>query len=183
VPIAEKTRIMDAEELRRTLRRLAAEIVERGGARDLALVGIRRRGVPIARRIAHLIAAQEGGGEAPPVGELDIAFYGDDLTEKADRPLVRLSAVPFAVDGRRVVLVDDVLYTARTARAALDAMADLGRPAAVQLAVLVDRGHRVLPIHADYVGRHVPTSGREVIEVRLVEVDGRDEVWIMQQTG
>lgn len=179
--ISEKTRVMDAEALERTVRRLAQEIAERsGGVSDLVLVGIRRRGVPLAERIARSIAASEG--EAPPVGALDITFYRDDLTEVADRPLVQRSEVPVPLNGRRVVLVDDVLYTARTTRAALDAVVDLGRPAAIQLAVLIDRGHRELPIHADYVGREVPTSRREVVEVRLTEVDGRDEVWIMEQT-
>lgn len=178
--IQESRRVMDAETLDRTVRGLAREIVGSAAAvDDLILVGIRRRGVPLAERLARHIAALAGA--APPVGSLDIALYRDDLTEKSDRPLVQRSEVPVPVDGRRVVLVDDVLYTGRTTRAALDAVVDLGRPSVLQLAVLIDRGHRELPIRADYVGLEVATSKSEVVEVRLAEIDGSDEAWIMEQ--
>ncbi len=178
MPLIEKTRIMDADTLTRTLRRMAHEIVERnGGTEALWLVGIRRRGVPLAQRLAGFVAEFEG--VRLPIGTLDITLYRDDLTLKADHPQVQKTEIPGDLTGKRIVLVDDVLYTGRTARAALDALMDLGRPAIIQLAVLVDRGHRELPIRADYVGKNVPTSKREVIEVRLQEIDGRDEVMIM----
>jgi pyrimidine operon attenuation protein/uracil phosphoribosyltransferase len=180
VALIEKARIMDAETLARALRRMAHEIVERnGGIADLWLVGIRRRGVPLAQRLAACIGEFEAA--RPPIGTLDITLYRDDLTLKSEHPQVQRTEMPGDVTGKRVVLVDDVLYTGRTVRAALDALMDLGRPALIQLAVLVDRGHRELPLRADYVGKNVPTSRREVIEVRLTEVDGRDEVWIMEQ--
>jgi pyrimidine operon attenuation protein/uracil phosphoribosyltransferase len=181
MPLIEKTRIMDAETLTRTLRRMAHEIVERNGGTDgLWLVGIRRRGVPLAQRLAAFIAEFEG--VTLPLGTLDITLYRDDLTLKADRPQVQKTEIPGDLTGKRIVLVDDVLYTGRTARAALDALMDLGRPSTIQLAVLIDRGHRELPIRADYVGKNVPTSKREVIEVRLQETDGREEVMIMEQS-
>ena len=182
MPLIEKTRIMDADTLSRTLRRMAHEIVERNGGTDgLWLVGIRRRGVPLAQRLAGFIAEFEG--VRLPIGTLDITLYRDDLTLKADHPQVQKTEIPGDLTGKRIVLVDDVLYTGRTSRAALDALMDLGRPAIIQLAVLVDRGHRELPIRADYVGKNVPTSKREVIEVRLREIDGQDEVMIMENGG
>lgn len=178
--LAEKAVIMDEEAIGRALRRMAHEIVERhGGTRGLWLVGIRRRGVPLACRLAREINAFEG--LAPPIGELDITLYRDDLTTKHERPQVGKTQMPGDPRGKAIVLVDDVLFTGRTVRAALDALVDLGRPAQIQLAVLIDRGHRELPIRADYIGKNVPTSRREVIEVRLLEIDKRDEVVIMEQ--
>jgi len=178
--LAEKAVILDEEAIGRALRRMAHEVIERhGGTRGLWLVGIRRRGVPLAHRLAREINAFEG--LLPPIGELDITLYRDDLTTKHERPQVGRTQMPGDPRGKSIVLVDDVLFTGRTVRAALDALVDLGRPAQIQLAVLIDRGHRELPIRADYVGKNVPTSSREVIEVRLVEIDGKDEVVIMSQ--
>jgi pyrimidine operon attenuation protein/uracil phosphoribosyltransferase len=171
--------LLDAQELDRALTRIAHEIVERNkGAENLALVGVHTRGVPIAERLAGKI----GGFEAvrPPVGKLDITLYRDDLTEIALQPVVKKTEVDFDVAGMRLVLCDDVLYTGRTARAALDALVDMGRPAVIQYAVLVDRGHRELPIRADYVGKNVPTRRDEVVKVRLDETDGADEVLLGQ---
>jgi pyrimidine operon attenuation protein/uracil phosphoribosyltransferase len=170
-------RILEAEDIRRALTRIAHEIVERnGGTDDLVLVGVRSRGVPLARRLAVLIEQTERVGV--PVGSLDITFYRDDLTRLAHAPIVKKSEAMPDVEGKTVVLVDDVLYTGRTVRAALDALTDHGRPTAVRLAVLVDRGHRELPIRADHVGKNLPTSGDEVVHVRLVETDAADEVVI-----
>jgi len=170
-------RILEAEDIRRALTRIAHEIVERnGGTENLVLVGVRSRGVPLARRLASLIEQTEG--VSVPVGSLDITFYRDDLTRLAHAPIVKKSQAMPDVDGQTVVLVDDVLYTGRTVRAALDALTDHGRPTAVRLAVLVDRGHRELPIRADHVGKNLPTSGDEVVHVRLVETDAADEVII-----
>ena len=177
--LREKAVLLEEEAMGRALRRMAHEIVERhGGTRGLWLVGVRRRGVPLAQRLAREINAFEG--VSPPIGELDITLYRDDLTTKHDRPQVGRTHMPGDPAGKHIVLVDDVLYTGRTVRAALDALVDLGRPAQIELAVLVDRGHRELPIRADYVGKNVPTARREVIEVRLHEVDGRDEVAILE---
>jgi pyrimidine operon attenuation protein/uracil phosphoribosyltransferase len=170
---------MDGDRLARSLTRIAHEIVERNrGIEDLALVGIRERGVPIARRIANQL--HEITGKQVPTGALDITLYRDDLMRQAvgPQPLVRSTDIPFDLDDRLILLVDDVLYTGRTIRAALDALIDFGRPKAIQLVVLVDRGHRELPIKADYVGKNVPTSRRESVQVRLEEVDGHDEVVI-----
>jgi len=176
----DKAEIMDAGQMRRAFVRIAHEILERNkGLDDLVLIGIRRRGVPIARRLAALLAEFEG--REVPVGTLDITLYRDDLTLRSDQPEVHKTEVPFAIQGKTVILCDDVLYTGRTTRAALDAIMDLGRPKAIQLAVLVDRGHRELPIRADYVGKNVPTSQREVIECHLEEVDGYDNVIIVEQ--
>ncbi|MCG0238291.1 MAG: bifunctional pyr operon transcriptional regulator/uracil phosphoribosyltransferase PyrR [Firmicutes bacterium] len=170
-----KAQLMDAEGMRRALYRIAHEILEKNkGTENLALVGIRRRGVPLAQRLAAHIARIEG--TEVPVGMLDITLYRDDLSELSEWPQVQGTEIPFPVRGRRIVLVDDVLYTGRTARAALDALLDLGRPQVIQLAVLVDRGHRELPIRADYVGKNVPTSRKELVEVRVTEVDGEDAV-------
>ncbi len=170
-------RVLDADDVRRALTRIAHEIVERhGGAADLVLVGIRSRGVPIAHRLAELIRQHEG--VEVPVGSLDITYYRDDLTRMPHAPIVKRSDLEADVAGRTVVLVDDVLYTGRTVRAALDAITDHGRPRAVRLAALVDRGHRELPIRPDFVGKNLPTSTDETVHVRLVETDDVDEVLI-----
>jgi pyrimidine operon attenuation protein/uracil phosphoribosyltransferase len=170
-------RIFDADDLRRALVRIAHEIVEgHGGTDDLVLVGLRTRGHPLAERLASLIEEHEG--VRPPVGSLDITFYRDDLTKLAHAPIVKRSDLGPDITDRTVVLVDDVLYTGRTIRAALDALTDHGRPRAVRLAVVVDRGHRELPIRPDYVGKNIPTSSDEVVHVRLLETDGSDAVVI-----
>ncbi|HUD53708.1 MAG TPA: bifunctional pyr operon transcriptional regulator/uracil phosphoribosyltransferase PyrR [Terracidiphilus sp.] len=175
-----KGRLMSASEIERTLVRLAHQIVEKSnGSEDLALIGIKRRGVPLAERLAKLIA----GIEKRPVdtGTLDIQFYRDDLSTADVRPVVTPGAIGFDVEGRDVVLCDDVLYTGRTIRAALDALFDHGRPRRVQLAVLIDRGHRELPIEATYVGKQVPTSSREIIEVKFREVDNDEQVLLVER--
>lgn len=175
-------RIFDADDLRRALTRIAHEIVERHeGTRDLVLVGLRTRGHPLAERLAGLIDEHEG--VRLPVGSLDITFYRDDLTKLAHAPIVKRSDLGPDITDRTVVLVDDVLYTGRTIRAALDALTDHGRPRAVRLAVVVDRGHRELPIRPDYVGKNLPTGSDEVVHVRLVETDGVDEVVITRPAG
>ena len=177
--LKEKAEIVDADGLRRIVTRIAHEIVERNkGVADLVLVGIRRRGVPLAKRMAEKI--QEFEGTAPAEGSLDITLYRDDLSTVAHQPVVGSSEIPVDVNNKVVVLVDDVLYTGRTVRAAMDALIDFGRPRAIQLAVVVDRGHRELPIRADYVGKNVPTSKKEVIGVKLAEVDGVDAVVIKE---
>jgi pyrimidine operon attenuation protein/uracil phosphoribosyltransferase len=169
--------ILSADEIRRGLVRIAHEIVEKhGGTAELALVGVQRRGVPLAERLAESIADHEGA--TIPVGAIDITFYRDDLSMVAHQPVVKGTDLPFDPNGLTIVLVDDVLYTGRTIRAAMDALMDFGRPRAIRLAVLVDRGHRELPIRADHVGKNVPTSREEVVHVRLREVDGRDDVVI-----
>jgi len=170
---------MDADRMSRALTRIAHEILERNrGLDELALVGIRTRGVPIARRLAR--ALREINGDDVPTGALDITLYRDDLMRHAvgPQPVVRRTEIPFSIDDRKILLVDDVLYTGRTIRAALDALIDFGRPRAIQLVVLVDRGHRELPIKADYVGKNLPTSLKESVQVRLQEIDGVDEVVI-----
>jgi pyrimidine operon attenuation protein/uracil phosphoribosyltransferase len=176
-----RKQILTSDDIRRALVRIAHEIDERNeGLSDLVLVGIRRRGVPLSERIAAIMADFEGS--RVPLGQLDITLYRDDLHARGPAPLVRKTAISSDISGKTVVLVDDVLYTGRTVRAALDALADLGRPARIQLAVLVDRGHRELPIRADFVGKNVPTARNERVEVRLSEVDGEgDEVLIVQQ--
>lgn len=172
-----KAFIVDAEEMRRAIVRISHEIVERNrGVEGVTLVGIRRRGVPIAERIRENVRSFEGA--ELPLGVLDITLYRDDLKRIAQQPVVRTTELPFDVDDKIVVLVDDVLYTGRTVRAALDALMDYGRPRAIQLAVLIDRGHRELPIRADFVGKNVPTSRREVVHVHLQETDGEDGVHI-----
>ncbi len=169
--LREKARIMDAAGMGRALRRMAHEIVEREEpGEELALVGIRRRGVHLARRLQQEVRRLTQ--REVPLGILDITLYRDDLVDRSPQPEVHRTEVPFPVEGRRLVLVDDVLYTGRTVRAALDALVDLGRPRRVELAVLVDRGHRELPIRPDYVGKNVPTAAEEIVEVRLPEVDG-----------
>jgi pyrimidine operon attenuation protein / uracil phosphoribosyltransferase len=168
-------RIMTADEIRRATIRLSHEIVEKqAGTAGLLLIGIQRRGVPLARRIADAIAENESVDIS--VGALDITFYRDDLSLVAQQPVVKGTDLPFGIDGRTVVLVDDVLYTGRTIRAAMDALVDFGRPQAIRLAVLVDRGHRELPIRADHVGKNVPTSREEIVRVHLEEIDGEDGV-------
>lgn len=177
--MSERKQILGADDIRRALVRIAHEIDERnGGLREVLLVGIRRRGVPLAERIAAAIADFEG--VRVPVGYLDITLYRDDLATRGPAPLVRKTSIQPDLTGRAVVLVDDVLFTGRTVRAALDALADLGRPARIQLAVLIDRGHRELPIRADFVGKNVPTARSERVEVRLRETDGADEVLIVR---
>jgi pyrimidine operon attenuation protein/uracil phosphoribosyltransferase len=174
--------IMTADEIRRAIVRVSHEIVERqAGTSGLVLVGIQRRGVPLAGRIAAAIEEHEG--VAIPVGALDITFYRDDLSLIAQQPIVKGTAIPVDLNDRTVVLVDDVLYTGRTIRAAMDALVDYGRPRAIRLAVLVDRGHRELPIRADHVGKNVPTSRDELVKVELVEIDGRDSVHIERLEG
>ena len=169
--------IMTADEVRRAIVRISHEIVEKhAGTEALALIGIQRRGVPLARRVADAIREHEGADL--PVGALDITFYRDDLSMIAQQPLVKGTDLPFDLNERTVVLVDDVLYTGRTIRAAMDALVDFGRPRAIRLAVLVDRGHRELPIRADHVGKNVPTSREEVVRVHVAEVDGVDGVEI-----
>ena len=167
--------ILDADELRRALTRMAHEIVERnGGTDDLVLVGVRSRGVPLARRLAGLIEQHEGA--SVPVGALDITFYRDDLTRIAHAPIVKRTEGMPGIGGKTVVLVGDVLFTGRTVRASLDALTDQGRPRAVRLAVVIDRGHRELPIRPDHVGKNLPTSHDEIVHVRLLETDEVDAV-------
>jgi pyrimidine operon attenuation protein/uracil phosphoribosyltransferase len=169
--------VMDADRMSRSLARIAHEILERNrGVGDLALVGIRSRGVPIAARIARELKGLVGADV--PTGALDITLYRDDLMRHAvgPQPVIRRTEIPFSIDDKVILLVDDVLYTGRTIRAALDALIDFGRPRAIQLVALVDRGHRELPIRADYVGRNIPTSQQQSVQVRLMEIDGRDEV-------
>ena len=169
--------VMDADRISRALTRIAHEIVERNrGVDQLALIGVRSRGVPLARRIAR--ALQHITGDEVPTGALDITLYRDDLMRQAvgPQPLVRRTEIPFSIDNRLIILVDDVLYTGRTTRAALDALIDFGRPRAIQLVSLVDRGHRELPIKADYVGKNIPTARNESVQVRVQELDGTDEV-------
>jgi pyrimidine operon attenuation protein/uracil phosphoribosyltransferase len=178
--------VMDADRISRALTRIAHEIVERNrGVDDLALIGVRSRGVPLARRIAQALRAISS--HDVPTGALDITLYRDDLMRQqvGPQPLVRKTEIPFSIDSRIIILVDDVLYTGRTTRAALDALIDFGRPRAIQLVVLVDRGHRELPIKADYVGKNIPTSLQESVQVRLQELDGvaDDEVSIERAEG
>lgn len=175
--IVKKNVIMDGEAIRRALVRIAHEIIEKNkGVEDVVIVGIRTRGVPLAQRIAAEINAIENCEMT--VGMLDITLYRDDLSTLGYNPVVHGTDINFELSGKHVVLVDDVLYTGRTIRAALDAVIDMGRPKTIQLAVLVDRGHKELPIRADYVGKNVPTSQKETIEVVLNEIDGTDEVYI-----
>jgi pyrimidine operon attenuation protein/uracil phosphoribosyltransferase len=171
--------IMDADRLGRTLARIAHEILERNrGTEQIALVGIRTRGDVLARRLAGVL--EQITNTPVRTGALDITLYRDDLMRSAvgPQPLVRRTEIPFSIDDQKILLVDDVLFTGRTIRAALDALIDFGRPQEIQLIVLVDRGHRELPIKADYVGKNVPTSLRQSVQVRLMEIDGRDEVSI-----
>jgi pyrimidine operon attenuation protein/uracil phosphoribosyltransferase len=172
--------VMDADRMGRTLTRIAHEILERNrGLDDLAIVGIRTRGVPLARRLARAI--RDVSGHDVPTGALDITLYRDDLMRHAvgAQPVIRRTEIPFSIDDKRILLVDDVLFTGRTIRAALDALIEFGRPRSIQLIVLVDRGHRELPIKADYVGKNLPTSAAQSVQVRLQETDDRDEVEIL----
>ena len=172
-----KTQLMDAAQLHRCVTRIAHEIIERNkGVEDVALVGVRRRGEPIARMLQQLIQRFEG--VRVPVGTVDITFYRDDLTHKTLDPMLNRTEIPFPVAEKTVVLVDDVLYTGRTARAAMDALMDVGRARRIQLAVLIDRGHRELPIRADFVGKNVPTAVTEFVRVALPEYDGDTGVWL-----
>ncbi len=174
--------VLDAQGVDRALTRMAHEILERNkGVEDLVLIGIRSRGVHLAERLRAKIESIEG--VSVPMGIIDITLYRDDLSRSRQQPQVKGTRVDFPIDDRRVVLVDDVLFTGRTVRAALDALVDLGRPKNVQLCVLVDRGHRELPIRADYVGKNLPTALDEEVQVRLTESDGRDEVVLVRQGG
>lgn len=176
----EKTKVLDKVMLNRSLMRMAHEILEKNkGIDNLCLVGIRNRGVYLAKRLNECIKQIEGKGL--PVGALDITLYRDDLTLISMHPLVHKTEIDFDINGKTIILIDDVLYTGRTIRAALDALIDFGRPKSIQLGVLVDRGHRELPIRPDYVGKNIPTSQKETVEVRLTEVDGCDEVVIIEK--
>ena len=177
---SEKSKIMDKEAIDRAITRMAHEILEKNkGAKDLCLIGIRNRGVYIAKRLAECIKKVDK--EPVPVGVLDITLYRDDLTLVSSQPVVHKTEIGFDISGKNLVLVDDVLYTGRTIRAALDALIDFGRPKSIQLAVLVDRGHRELPIRAEYVGKNIPTAKNETVEVRLYEYDKKDEVVIVER--
>lgn len=176
----EKKSILDATRLQRALRRMAIEIVEQNrGTDDLMIVGIRSRGVPLGEKIVEII--EETEGKKVPFGILDITLYRDDLTTVSTHPVVKPTELPDSIDDKVVVLVDDVLYTGRTVRAAMDALVDFGRPRAIRLAVLIDRGHRELPIHADVAGKKVPTDRTEVIKVMVEDIDGEDKVVIMER--
>ena len=173
----DKALIMDDVALTRALKRIAHEIIEKNkGPKDLALIGIHRRGVPLAKRIAAYI--EEFEGVKVDIGSLDITFYRDDLSLLADHPIIKGTDIAFDINKKTIVLCDDVLYTGRTVRAALDAMMDMGRPNYIQLAVIVDRGHRELPIRADYIGKNIPTANNEIVEVHVNEFDGIDNVVI-----
>ena len=175
--LIEKTTLMDAQGIQRALIRIAHEIIEKNkGIEKVALVGIRTRGVPLALRLAEQIENIEG--KKLPVGILDITLYRDDLSTLSHQAIVRETKLPFVLDDVKVILVDDVLFTGRTVRAALDALIDIGRPNSIQLAVLIDRGHRELPIRADYVGKNVPTSKREVVSVQLASIDSIEQVML-----
>jgi pyrimidine operon attenuation protein/uracil phosphoribosyltransferase len=178
--VVEKRQLLSAAEISRSLQRLAHEILEKSaGANDVALIGVRRRGVPLAERLAKLI---RGFAQAEiPVGTLDITLYRDDLSTIGSQPVVQSTDIHFPVDGRDLVIVDDVLYTGRTIRAAMNGLFDLGRPKRVRLCVLIDRGHRELPIEATFIGRTVETSDTEIVEVRLQEVDGEERVMLVDR--
>ena len=178
--LVDKTVLMDEDAIRRALTRISHEIVERNkGTAGIVLVGIRRRGIPLAERIAAAIEKIEG--TRPAIGVLDITLYRDDLSTLAYQPVVRETEIPVDITGKTIVLVDDVLYTGRTIRAALDALIDMGRPKIIQLAVLIDRGHRELPIRADFVGKNVPTSSKEEIRVMLEEHDAEERVVLAER--
>ncbi len=177
--LTHKATVMDEKAIKQVLRRIAHEIIERNkSTEEVVLVGIRNRGVPLANRLQSFLTEIEGS--AVPLGILDITLYRDDLSQRQDQPEVHTTDVPFDLNKKHVIVVDDVLFTGRTTRAAMDALMDLGRPATIQLAVLVDRGHRELPIRADFVGKNVPTSRSELVEVKVKEVDGTDQVDILE---
>jgi pyrimidine operon attenuation protein/uracil phosphoribosyltransferase len=181
MPDPGEKQLLSADDIRRAVARLAHEVVERNeGVQSLVLVGLRTRGIPLARRVQQRILEFEG--ETAPLGELDITLYRDDVHQRAPRTLSPTS-IPVDISDKTVVLIDDVLYTGRTIRAALDALIDLGRPRAIQLLCLVDRGHRELPIRTDFIGKNVPTSRHEKVAVRLEEIDGVDEVVLIQPVG
>ena len=176
-----KKELIDSSAMSRAITRIAHEILEKNkGTEDLVLIGIRTRGVPLAERLAARI--EEIEGQKLPTGILDITLYRDDLSTVAQQPIVHRTEIPFDITGKKVVLVDDVLYTGRTVRAALDALIDLGRPLQIQLAIMIDRGHRELPIRADFVGKNLPTSKTEVVDVNLKEIDGKDAVLLLEKT-
>lgn len=179
--LREKAQLMSGSEIDRTLTRLAHEIIEKNETlSDMALIGIRRRGVPLAERLAEKISQLVSCGV--PVGVLDITFYRDDLSTVDQKPVVQNTEIGFSITGKDIILVDDVLYTGRTTRAALDALFDRGRPRRVQLLVLIDRGHRELPVEARYVGKYVETTDREIIEVKLQEIDQNERVLLVERT-
>ncbi len=173
----QQTKIMDGEAVERALKRIAHEIIERNkGCENLCIIGIRRRGVPLAERLCNNVSAIEG--KKPPMGMLDITLYRDDLSQEFVDPVINATDIPFSVTGKKIVLVDDVLYTGRTVRAAIDALISLGRPSCIQLAIMVDRGHRELPIRGDFVGKNIPTSHEERVFVKIPEIDGEGGVYI-----
>ena len=178
--LKEKAKLMSSDDLNRVIKKIAHEMVEQNkGTENMILVGIHRRGVYLARRIQKII--EEIEGVKVPCGELDITLYRDDLTMLFEQPMVHSTRMPQDISGKNIFLVDDVLYTGRTVRAALEALVDLGRPSSVKLAVIIDRGHKELPIHPDICGKNVPTSKNEVIEVKVTELDGKDEVVICER--
>jgi pyrimidine operon attenuation protein/uracil phosphoribosyltransferase len=180
--VVEKRQLLSAEEIGRTLQRLAHEIVEKsGGTKDLTLIGVRRRGVPLSERLAKIIG--DTARAEVPVGTLDITLYRDDLSTIGAQPVVQSTEIAFPVDDRDLVVVDDVLYTGRTARAAMNGLFDLGRPRRIRLCVLIDRGHRELPVEAAFVGRKVETSDTEIVEVRLREIDGEERVMLVDRVA
>lgn len=175
--LREKAVVMTTEDMERALRRMSSEIAEKNhGVENIVIIGIQRRGVYLAGRLREMMRGSEG--VKLPLGELDITLYRDDITLLSDQPVVHSTSVPFDLNGKKVILVDDVLFTGRTIRAALEALGDIGRPACVQLLILIDRGHRELPIQPDYLGKAVPTSQQETVEVRVKELDGNDEAVI-----
>jgi len=177
VAMKDKAEIMDENAMARALTRISHEIIEKNkGVEELVLIGIQRRGVPLAKRIARKISEVEGS--EVPVGILDITLYRDDLSLLAEHPIINGTEINFSITDKKIVLVDDVIYTGRTVRAAIDALMDIGRPKMIQLAVLIDRGHRELPIRPDYVGKNVPTSKNEIINVKVTEIDGQNAVTI-----